>query len=1149
MDKTKLTKLATAATITTGMAIALPVVAPFVAPFILPLMSGVLSETIAKEFGKSSIGAITGILGNLAASAIWESPNPLGKNPENQDLLRLLANAYLEAIKELDIEDDADLKEQAKAILPFVEARIQKAVGTKKEADLLELFPLNKDSKPGDLKYSFANRISSGDVILQMADESFSEDEILADEIEISMRRWFNEGKTAQNQTETGLTMISLSTEPIAEPLRSLLRERLAKSIPQKIGELLKQPEFERSWIAFQRSHLQAVLKEIKNNRNGLSEANIELFKSLAEKLDKLANSDFPKQLADSTSQILLRLDESEENIKQLIAEESANLATNFADLLRGTETRLSDKIDETYQQSQDAGEKRKQEILQKIDEIKLANSARQSQADDFNPIPNPIPNAHDVFDRRDECAKLTQLLVAEDTRLIRVVAPSGYGKTKLVAKFLQSVAAQIGERNGESAADGVLFVDCKRLQAETNRGTADIWNEILDRAGWMLGKRREFNDEIRRIQSPQGQAAHLLDALEAAGGFWLVLDNFEDLLDKESGTIGKDADDPLRYLFHQLCTDATKQRLIITTQRIPVFIGKNAPRLSDKHLLEVSGTPETDAVNYLKAEGEPYLLKQINEAVLLDFARRVDCLPLAVVSLLRDLEKHFADKPHGKVTVAEVEAIVQSATHYVETDKESGLRLWLTEQIAKLHADEQIVLSVLSVFGKSCPQTALEFILPNVTADKIERLLALLERNKLLYQEGAGFQLSAIIRDAAYSLIPDGSDNEQQSTNGQSDFNKKALHAQAADFYATQRKPQAEWKTIADVQAQLDEIQHWIYAEEFETAAIALYKIDKDYLFLWGNYRLLIELREQLQDKLPENIFQASFQANSLGLAYLHTGRVRQSIRQFEKVLQIAQSTDNKQNEGAYLNNLGIAYYRLGECQKAIEYHEQSLAIKREIGDQLGEGISLGNLGIAYDDLGEYQKAIEYHKQSLEIAREIGYQLGEGTSLGNLGNTYGGLGEYQKATEYHEQSLEISREISDRLGEGTSLGNLGTAYFGLGEYRKANEHYKQHLEISREIGDRLGEGNSLGNLGSTYDCLGEYRKAIEYHEQSLAIKREIGDRLGEGRSLNNLGGAYFNLGEKEKACGLWKEALTILEAIESPSANVVRKSLEENCN
>lgn len=731
--------------------------------------------------------------------------------------------------------------------------------------------------------------------------------------------------------------------------------------------------------------------------------------------------------------------------------EEAKEHLSDKADKILQKQEKLSEVI-EVFFASQAATPERREESRRDAENFARENQLRQKHESPRNPIPNAIPNAHDVFDRRDECAKLAGLLVAEDTRLIRVVAPSGYGKTKLVAKFLQSVAANIGERNGESAADGVLFVDCKRLKAEeTNRGTADIWNEILDRAGWMLGKRAEFNDEIRRIQSPSGQAAHLLDALETAGRFWLVLDNFEDLLDKESGTIGKDADDPLRHLFHGLCTDATQQRLIITTQRVPVFIGKNAPRLSDKHLLEVGGTPETDAVNYLKTEGEPYLLKQINQAVLLDFARRVDCLPLAVISLLRDLENHFADKPRGKVTVAEVESIVQSATHYVETDKASGLRLWLTEQIAKLHADEQIVLSVLSVFGKPCPQTALEFILPNVTADKIERLLARLERNKLLYQEGADFQLSAIIRNAAYSLIPDGSDDNKPA-NEQSDFNKKALQTQAADFYATQRKPQAEWKKIADIQPQLDEIQHRIYAEDFETAAAVLFEINLGYLFLWGNYRLLIKLCEQLQGKLPANSVQAAEQANNLGLAYHYVGRVREAIGQFETTLQIAESTNDKKVAGAALGNLGIAYESLDDHQKAIQYLQQSLEIHQLFGNRQGEGSDFDHLGNAYRNLGEYQKAIEYHEQALRISKEIGNPKSESNSFGNLGNAYRSLGKYQKAIELYEQNLEISRQIGDRQGEGTALSNLGNAYESLGKMEKACGLWKEALAIFEAI-------------------------------------------------------------------------------------------------
>jgi len=149
---------------------------------------------------------------------------------------------------------------------------------------------------------------------------------------------------------------------------------------------------------------------------------------------------------------------------------------------------------------------------------------------------------------------------------------------------------------------------------------------------------------------------------------------------------------------------------------------------------------------------------------------------------------------------------------------------------------------------------------------------------------------------------------------------------------------------------------------------------------------------------------------------------------------------------------------------------------------------------------------------------------------------------------EWQTAALTAAQKLGNKQAQGNHMGNLGIAYQSLGEYRKAIEFYEQALEISRLIGDRQGEGNSLGSLGNAYQSLGEYRKAIEYHEQALKISRLIGDRQGEGNRLGNLGVAYQSLGETEKACGLWREALAIYEAIESPTANLVRQWLAEDC-
>ena len=191
-------------------------------------------------------------------------------------------------------------------------------------------------------------------------------------------------------------------------------------------------------------------------------------------------------------------------------------------------------------------------------------------------------------------------------------------------------------------------------------------------------------------------------------------------------------------------------------------------------------------------------------------------------------------------------------------------------------------------------------------------------------------------------------------------------------------------------------------------------------------------------------------------------------------------------------------------------------------------------------------REQIRWRELGLSAARQLRDRPAEGRHVGNLGIAYHALGEYRRAIEYQEKSLAIAREIGDRRGEGQALGNLGIAYYSLGEYRRAIEYHEMVLVIAREIGDRRGEGNALGNLGNAYNSLGEYRRAIEYQEKRLAIAREIGDRRGEGNAFFNTSVALNQLGERGKAIERARAALQILERIESPHAEMVRKQIEE---
>ncbi len=83
-----------------------------------------------------------------------------------------------------------------------------------------------------------------------------------------------------------------------------------------------------------------------------------------------------------------------------------------------------------------------------------------------------------------------------------------------------------------------------------------------------------------------------------------------------------------------------------------------------------------------------------------------------------------------------------------------------------------------------------------------------------------------------------------------------------------------------------------------------------------------------------------------------------------------------------------------------------------------------------------------------------------------------------------------------------------------------------------------------MDNLGSAYYLLGDTQKGIEYYERALAITREIGDRRGEGNSLANLGLALDKLGHRDQAIRFTREALQILEQIESPKAEKAERQL-----
>jgi tetratricopeptide (TPR) repeat protein len=374
-------------------------------------------------------------------------------------------------------------------------------------------------------------------------------------------------------------------------------------------------------------------------------------------------------------------------------------------------------------------------------------------------------------------------------------------------------------------------------------------------------------------------------------------------------------------------------------------------------------------------------------------------------------------------------------------------------------------------------------------------------------------YSLHPLDREYAYRQLPD--DEETDA------YNRRNLELRAADFYISIRKPESEWKTIDDLAPQLAEFEHRVRAGDYDSACQVLEPIDSAYLFLWGHYSRLVELREKLLGRLTAPHLQAA-NLGSLGIAYHAMGQFEQAIKLYEEALDIARRIRDRRGEGRWLGQLGITYQVLGQVEQAIKLYEEALVATREIGDRRNEGVWLGRLSRAYHSLGQVEQGIRLCKDALSIAREIGDRRREGVWLDYLGRVYYDLGQVERTINLYRDALAIAREIGHRWKEGTSLGRLGIAYHALGQFERAIKFYEKALTIAREIGNRRGEGNWLAHLGDAYRDSEQVERAINLCEDALAIACEIGDQRLESDQLLELGKAFLTarkLSEARQHC------------------------------
>ena len=557
----------------------------------------------------------------------------------------------------------------------------------------------------------------------------------------------------------------------------------------------------------------------------------------------------------------------------------------------------------------------------------------------------------------------------ATDARLVTVVGRGGVGKTAMVCRLLKGLeSGSAARRAGVELARGR-----HRLPAHPERASGELSRTCSPTCAGCCPA--ETADRlVQRYQDPHetpaGLMAALLEEFPAEQTVVVLLDNFEDLLDADTGAITEAAlDEALRAL---LSAPAHGVKVVITT-RVAPQIAAAAP--AGRAAADRPGRGAAVAVRRAGAAGAgPGRQARAEEPP------RTRCWRLA-----RERTRGYPAGAWRRWRRSCRRTATPACPNC--SPRPSGCpRTWsqalVGEAFQRLDPLAQQVMQALAIYPVPVPAVAVDYLLqPYQPAINAAPVLARLVNMQFVRRDAGHYYLHQVDRDYALGRIPDGA--ARRPRRRPAAVHPHALRDRGADYFTQTRTPREEWKTLDDLAPQLAEFELRCQGGDYDTAAQVLLAIDFDYLIPWGHYRYTIDLHTRLHGHLTDPRTRAASTAS-----------------------------------------LGTLPLPLGDYPRAIELYEQALTIDREIGDREGEAAALGNLGNCYADLGQTRagdRAVRAGPDHLPGDRRPGRRSQRPGQPRQPATPT--LGQTQRAIDLHEQALTIDRETGDREGEATAPG------------------------------------------------------------------------------------------------------------------------------
>lgn len=188
--------------------------------------------------------------------------------------------------------------------------------------------------------------------------------------------------------------------------------------------------------------------------------------------------------------------------------------------------------------------------------------------------------------------------------------------------------------------------------------------------------------------------------------------------------------------------------------------------------------------------------------------------------------------------------------------------------------------------------------------------------------------------------------------------------------------------------------------------------------LRMLGDYKAAMQDAEEaieITNRLPKvnHLYSEALRVKAVNL--LQTGKLTESLKYYEQVIDICQRSNREQDVARVLVEMGSVYEKLGKYSLAENAYERSLTYWNSVSGSIWQSVVLNNLGVVRQLSGDFSNSFYNFEKAMHYAQATGNRRMEGYSLASIGDLYKCLDANKEAVEAYQKAMGIAQQVEDQ--------------------------------------------------------------------------------------------------------------------------------------